>query len=193
MYFYKSFIWHGNTILTLVTYASFIVSVLIVYTIYISATVLRIEKLSITCFCIFIFFLYHLYSEFLNVLLLLCLLLTCKENHGWVESKSGKVNLSKLRGKYRKNKLQISEDPKRLRHLLGNCFQHGLFPEFSESLCYFTSHNHMLVICKVRGKTPCNSIGRARKQLFWKQAARKLSWWPLSSTRVSNVPCCDKG
>ena len=34
MYFYKSFIWHDNIILMLVTYASFIVSVLIVYTIY---------------------------------------------------------------------------------------------------------------------------------------------------------------
>lgn len=157
MYFYKSFIWHGNTVITLVTYTSFTVSVLIVCTIYISATVLIIAKLSITCFCILILFLSHLYPEFLKVLLLLCLLLTCKESHGWVESKSGKVNLSRLRGKYGKNKLQISEDPKRLRHRLGNGFQYGLFPEFSESLCYFTSHNHMLVICKVSGKTPCNS------------------------------------
>lgn len=34
MYFYKSFIWHDNTILMLVTYASFAVSVFIFYTIY---------------------------------------------------------------------------------------------------------------------------------------------------------------
>lgn len=50
------------------------------------------------------------------------------------------------------NKLQISKDLKRLRCHFRKQFQRGLVSEFSESLCYLISHNHILVTCKVKGK-----------------------------------------
>lgn len=39
------------------------------------------------------------------------------------------------------NKLQISEDPKRLRHHSRKLFQHRLPSKFSESLCYVISQS----------------------------------------------------
>lgn len=135
----------------LVTYASFIVSVLIVYAIYYACQGPNNCKAKHPMFLLCPFPFSSSFSTFRSFAVTIVTMFTLNSQRGGcVESKCGKVSLSRLRARYGKTTncrfLRTSKDeditPENRK------FNVDLFQSFLNHFTICIQHNHMLVIAK---------------------------------------------